>query len=117
MLDFKPRTHSDPDLPQLLPLPVRPHSSYQAKLQFKDQAQFQEKVVHAMAQKLGVDLVKDAELRWVIRDCLLALKEEGWTCVLKGFNDLAYAHCHGRVARFSQHGGDASAVGRALTAA
>ena len=60
MLEFKPRTHSDPDLPQLLPLPVRPHSSYQAKLQFKDQAQFQEQVVHAMAQKLGIDLVRDA---------------------------------------------------------
>ena len=58
MLEFKPRTHSDPDLPQLLPLPVRPHSSYQAKLQFKDQAQFEEKIVHAMAQKLGIDLIK-----------------------------------------------------------
>ena len=77
MVDFKPRTNSDPDLPQLLPLPVRPHSSYQAKLQFKDQAQFKEQVVYAMARKLGIDLVKDVELRWVIRDCLLALKEEG----------------------------------------
>merc|ERR1719183_1352585 len=89
-MDFKPRTHSDPDLPQLLPLPLRPHSSYQPKLQFKDQAQFQEKVVHAMALKLGIDLVKDAELRWVIRDCLLSLKEEGYTCMLKGAGDLAY---------------------------
>ena len=26
---------------------------------------------------VGLDLVKDAELRWVIRACLLALKEEG----------------------------------------
>ena len=55
---FKPRTHSDPDLPQLLPLHVRPHSSYQAKLEFKEQAQFSEDVVHAMATKLQVDLVK-----------------------------------------------------------
>ncbi|CAD7929838.1 unnamed protein product [Amoebophrya sp. A25] len=92
MLEFKPRTHSDPDLPQLLPLPVRPHSSYQAKLQFKDQAQFEERIVHAMAQKLGIDLIKEGELRWVVRDCLLALKEEGWTCQLKGATDLAYLH-------------------------
>lgn len=92
MLDFKPRTHSDPDLPQLLPLPVRPHSSYQAKLKFKDQAQFQEQVVHCMARKLGIELIKDAELRWVIRDCLLALKEEGWSVILKGGSDLAFVH-------------------------
>ncbi len=90
MLEFKPRTHSDPDLPQLLPLPVRPHSSYSAKLQFKEQSQFEEKIVHSMAHRLGLDLVKDAELRWVIRDCLLALKEEGWSVVLKGGGDLAY---------------------------
>ena len=45
-----------------------------------------------MSQKLGIDLLKDAELRWVIRDCLLALKEEGWHVVLKGQSDLAYVH-------------------------
>ena len=48
--------------------------------------------MYAMSQKLGVDLIKDAELRWVIRDCLLSLKEEGWSCVLKGANDIAFVH-------------------------
>ena len=28
----------------------------------------------------------------MIRDCLLALKEEGWHCVLKSATDLAYVH-------------------------
>ena len=35
---------------------------------------------------------QEGELRWVVRDCLLALKEEGWTCQLKGMTDLAYLH-------------------------
>lgn len=91
MPKFRPRTHSDPDLPQLLPLPVRPHTSYESRPQIKEHAQFSEDVVLAMSRKLGIDIADHPELRWVVRDCLLALKDEGWSCHL-AVSDLTYVH-------------------------
>eukprot|EP00397_Hematodinium_sp_SG-2012_P024196 GEMP01025192.1.p1 GENE.GEMP01025192.1~~GEMP01025192.1.p1 ORF type:complete len:519 (+),score=115.58 GEMP01025192.1:30-1559(+) len=90
-LVFRARTHSDPDLPQLLPLPLRPHSSYDPKLEIREHAQFPEDVVEAMAKKLGVDIASDPELRWVVRDCLLTLDQDGWKCDTSR-GELFYTH-------------------------
>eukprot|EP00399_MALV-I-05_sp_L67-4_P000006 gene6-66_t len=50
------RTHSDPDMPSLVPLPARPSSSYQQRLAEKEFAQFQPEVINGMAKILGTDL-------------------------------------------------------------
>mmetsp|Transcript_132924 Transcript_132924/g.284110 ORF Transcript_132924/g.284110 Transcript_132924/m.284110 type:complete len:505 (-) Transcript_132924:109-1623(-) len=87
------RTYSDPDLPQLLPLPVRPSSSYEPRPKVKEHSQFSQEHVEAMAEKLGLDVEKNPDFRWVIRDCLLALRDEGWTCSVRG-NDLEFVYSH-----------------------
>jgi hypothetical protein len=33
-----------------------------------------------MARKLGLDIEEHEEFQWVIRDCLLSLRDEGWEC-------------------------------------
>merc|ERR1712202_111682 len=90
-MKFRSRTHSDPDLPQLFPLPLRPHSSYDPKLEIQEHAQFPDIVVKAMAKKLQVDIADDPELRWVVRDALLTLDQDGWHCELHD-KDLIYVH-------------------------
>jgi hypothetical protein len=131
------RTYSDPDLPQLLPLPVRPFSSYESRPKVKEHSTFSKEEVRGMMTKLGLDsissepvrpglvvrikgvttevtlngeegtcdrweasrgvwivrltnseekmlrpenleVLKHPDFRWVIRDCLLALRDEGW---------------------------------------
>merc|ERR1719486_1269645 len=44
-----------------------------------------------MAKKLGLDVHEHADFRWVIRDCLLALRDDGWNVVLRE-GDLEYVH-------------------------
>jgi len=88
---FKPRTHSDPDLPQLIPLPVRPTTSYESRPQAKEHPQFSADIMGAMAKKLGLDVHEHADFRWVIRDCLLALRDDGWNVHLRE-GDLEYVH-------------------------
>lgn len=90
------RTYSDPDLPQLLPLPVRPSSSYEPRPKVKEASQFTEDVVLAMAKKLGMDVEDHADFRWVIRDCLLALRDEGWNCRVSDSEngDLEFVYKH-----------------------
>eukprot|EP00747_Dinoflagellata_sp_TGD_P162315 gnl/TRDRNA2_/TRDRNA2_179770_c0_seq1.p1 gnl/TRDRNA2_/TRDRNA2_179770_c0~~gnl/TRDRNA2_/TRDRNA2_179770_c0_seq1.p1 ORF type:complete len:494 (+),score=92.98 gnl/TRDRNA2_/TRDRNA2_179770_c0_seq1:115-1596(+) len=78
------RTYSDPDLPQLLPLPVRPSSSYEARPKVHEYPQFGKDIVDAMAHKLGVDVQTQPDFIWVVRDCLLALRDEGWKCIVHG---------------------------------
>jgi len=85
------RAYSDPDLPQLLPLPLRPNSSYEVRPQVQEYAQFPEEVVEEMARKLGVNVQQDPELRWVVRDCLLTLAQDGWRCEVQN-GDLTYYH-------------------------
>lgn len=96
MMEMQPkvqRTYSDPDLPQLLPLPVRPSSSYEPRPKVKEHAQFTQDIVEAMAEKLGLDIEEHPDFRWVIRDCLLALRDQGWQCrVHEG--DLEYVFAH-----------------------
>lgn len=85
------RTYSDPDLPQLLPLPVRPSSSYEPRPKVKEHSQFSQEVVEFMAKKLGLDVEEHPDFRWVIRDCLLALRDEGWMCrVVAGDLEFVY---------------------------
>jgi hypothetical protein len=72
------RTYSDPDLPQLLPLPVRPSSSYEPRPKAKEFPSFDPIVVDAMSRKLGLDIEEQAEFQWVVRDCLLSLRDESW---------------------------------------
>jgi hypothetical protein len=75
------RTYSDPDLPQLLQLPVRPSSSYEPRPKAKEYPSFDPIVVEAMARKLGLeDLDEQSEFQWVVRDCLLSLRDENWAC-------------------------------------
>lgn len=85
------RTYSDPDLPQLLPLPARPSSSYEPRPKVKEAAQFTDDVMQAMAEKLGVNVMTQPEFNWVIRDCLLSLRDEGWTCQVRN-GDLEYLY-------------------------
>mmetsp|Transcript_27870 Transcript_27870/g.64962 ORF Transcript_27870/g.64962 Transcript_27870/m.64962 type:complete len:493 (+) Transcript_27870:155-1633(+) len=85
------RTYSDPDLPQLLPLPVRPSSSYEPRPKVVEKAQFAQDVLEAMAVKLGLDIINHPDFQWVIRDCLLALRDEGWTCKVRD-GDLEYVY-------------------------
>merc|ERR1719313_2974193 len=44
-----------------------------------------------MAKKLGLDGHEHADFRWVIRDCLLALRDDGWNVHLRE-GDLEYVH-------------------------
>merc|ERR1719188_369660 len=92
------RTYSDPDLPQLLPLPVRPASSYEPRPKVKEHSQFSQENVEVMATKLGLDIEEHPDFRWVIRDCLLALRDEGWTCKVRG-KDLEFVYMHTQEAR------------------
>ncbi|CAE6910379.1 unnamed protein product [Symbiodinium natans] len=85
------RTYSDPDLPQLLPLPARPSSSYEPRPKVKEAAQFTDDVMQAMAEKLGINVMSQPEFNWVIRDCLLSLRDEGWTCQVRS-GDLEYCY-------------------------
>ncbi|CAK9110908.1 Uncharacterized protein SCF082_LOCUS51502 [Durusdinium trenchii] len=85
------RTYSDPDLPQLLPLPARPSSSYEPRPKVKEAAQFTDDVMQAMAEKLGINVMTQPEFNWVIRDCLLSLRDEGWTCQVRN-GDLEYCY-------------------------
>eukprot|EP00927_Polykrikos_kofoidii_P076780 TRINITY_DN73806_c0_g1_i1.p1 TRINITY_DN73806_c0_g1~~TRINITY_DN73806_c0_g1_i1.p1 ORF type:complete len:517 (+),score=104.44 TRINITY_DN73806_c0_g1_i1:76-1551(+) len=87
------RTYSDPDLPQLLPLPVRPHSSYDSRPKVKEQSQFSREEVEAMAYKLRLDVEEHSDFRWIIRDCLLALRDEGWKCKVIG-SDIEYEYTY-----------------------
>merc|ERR1719188_1061625 len=92
------RTYSDPDLPQLLPLPVRPASSYEPRPKVKEHSQFSQENVEVMATKLGLDIEEHPDFRWVIRDCLLALRDEGWTCKVRG-EDVEFVYAHTDEAR------------------
>eukprot|EP00933_Yihiella_yeosuensis_P016109 TRINITY_DN13884_c3_g1_i1.p1 TRINITY_DN13884_c3_g1~~TRINITY_DN13884_c3_g1_i1.p1 ORF type:complete len:514 (-),score=76.75 TRINITY_DN13884_c3_g1_i1:167-1645(-) len=87
------RTYSDPDLPQLLPLPARPSSSYEPRPKVKKASQFSEEIMQTMAEKLGLDVMANPEFNWVIRDCLLALRDEGWNCQVRD-GDLEYVYKH-----------------------
>jgi len=85
------RTYSDPDLPQLLPLPARPSSSYEPRPKIKEASQFTDEIMATMAEKLGLNVMTNPEFNWVIRDCLLALRDEGWTCQVTA-GDLEYVY-------------------------
>ncbi|CEM25167.1 unnamed protein product [Vitrella brassicaformis CCMP3155] len=76
----RPRFHSHPEVPDLIPLPLRPHSSYHRPpvLDEKEEPQFPIEVVQAMSKLLSIDPSMETELLWIIRDCLLALQNEGW---------------------------------------
>jgi hypothetical protein len=87
------RTYSDPDLPELLRLPVRPNSSYEPRPKAKDTQKFPPDVLDAMAQKLGLDVEKDTDIRWVVRDCLMSLRDEGYSCNIAG-GDLEFVYAH-----------------------
>jgi len=87
----KGRTHSEPELPQLLPIPGRPHTSYESQPEPKEFQQFPPAIIDAMARALTISVEKEPEFHWVIRDTLLTLREENWLCVLKG-EDLSYCH-------------------------
>lgn len=72
------RTYSDPTLPELLPLPVRPSSSYEPRPKVKEHPQFSHEAVEGMARKLGLDIEEHPDFKWIIRDCLLALRDENF---------------------------------------
>lgn len=91
------RTYSDPDLPELIPLPVRPSSSYDPRPQVKEHSQFTRTEMEGIAIKLGIKVDEHAQFRWVIRDCLLALRDEGWTVKVTGElpdGDVKFVYTH-----------------------
>ncbi|KAF4734785.1 hypothetical protein FOZ63_018939 [Perkinsus olseni] len=79
---LRARTHSDPELPQLLPVPARPHSSYEPKVAPKSYTQFEPDVIEAMSVALGIDVESQTQFHWIVRDCLLALRDNGWLCTV-----------------------------------
>jgi len=87
------RTYSDPDLPQLLPLPVRPSSSYEPRPKAKEHQTFTKEIVESMSRQLKIDVEEHPDFKWLVRDCLLSLREEGWTCKVKG-QDLEFFYAH-----------------------
>lgn len=102
------RTYSDPDLPQLLPLPVRPSSSYEPRPKAKEYPSFEVDVVAGMASKLGLDIEAQPEFHWVVRDCLLSLRDEGWECNVVAAGhlveaDLEYIYRHTQESRSFHH--------------
>lgn len=99
---LRPRTYSDPELPQLLPLPVRPSSSYEVRPKVQSHVQFDEEIIERMARRLGLDVDRHAEFRWIIRDCLLALNEDGWSCELV-HEDLEFMHISSGETRTDHH--------------
>ena len=84
------RCHSDPQMAALAPLAARPNSSYEMRAVDKEQAQFTEPVIQAMAKQLGIDVYSQDEFNWLVRDCLLNLAEEQWTAEVGPQGDLAY---------------------------
>lgn len=89
------RTYSDPDLPQLMRLPERPQSSYDPRPKVQEHAVFKPAQVEAMAQVLKIDLDANPDFHWIIRDCLLALRQEGYQCTVVG-PDVQFQYLHGR---------------------
>mmetsp|Transcript_91888 Transcript_91888/g.230977 ORF Transcript_91888/g.230977 Transcript_91888/m.230977 type:complete len:491 (+) Transcript_91888:93-1565(+) len=85
------RTYSDPDLPELLQLPVRPASSYEPRPKPKEHPQFTHEAVEAMAKKLGLDIEEHPDFQWLVRDCLLALRDENFTVQVRG-EDVEYVY-------------------------
>merc|ERR1712232_1485044 len=77
---------------------VRPSSSYEPRPKVKEQISFSPDVVAAMEEKLGLDVNQHPDFRWVIRDCLIALRDEGWACNVTG-EDLEYVYMHTQEAR------------------
>lgn len=92
------RTYSDPDLPELLPLPVRPASSYEPRPRVKEHPQFTHDAVEAMGTKLGLDVEEHPQFRWLIRDCLLALRDENYLVRVRG-QDVEYVYKYSEKAR------------------
>mmetsp|Transcript_28143 Transcript_28143/g.80898 ORF Transcript_28143/g.80898 Transcript_28143/m.80898 type:complete len:493 (+) Transcript_28143:102-1580(+) len=95
------RTYSDPDLPELQPLPVRPASSYEPRPKPKEHPQFSHDAVEGMAKKLGLDIEEHPDFRWIIRDCLLALRDENFVVRVRG-DDVEYVYRYTDEAR-SEH--------------
>lgn len=94
---LRPRTYSDPELPQLLPLPVRPSSSYEARPKALVPPKFDEMVFQAMATKLGLSIQKNAEFRWIVKDCLMSLAADGWQSKLRGEEDIEFVNKVGEI--------------------
>lgn len=92
------RTYSDPDLPELLPLPVRPSSSYEPRPKVKEHPQFTHEVVEAMGVKLGLDVEEHPDFRWLIRDCLLSLRDENYMVKVRD-KDVEYVYKYSDKAR------------------
>lgn len=87
----KQRTYSDPELPELLALPLRPSSSYEPRPHHKEHSQFSKEEMEAIAFKLELDVEEHPDFRWVIRDCLLSLRDEGWRVKVNG-SDIRFEH-------------------------
>lgn len=87
------RSSSDPELPQLLALPVRPHSSYKLSVPTLPDPKLDQKIVKCMTVALGLNLPKDEDLKWVVRDAILALEQEHITPVVsKNGQDVRFKH-------------------------
>lgn len=87
------RTYSDPDLPNLISLQQRPASSYEPRPKAQEYSSFDTSVVEEMGKKLGLEVVsKEKEFRWVPRDCLLSLQQEGWSVRCAAQGGLEFCH-------------------------
>ena len=88
MNSARSRAKSEPEIHRLNAAESRPVSSYEYRQKDAQVDDFSPLVVQTLAIALGVDLNSHASCDWIVRDCLIKLKEEGWMCSVI---------CHGNV--------------------
>jgi len=72
---------------------------YEPRPKVKEHSQFDQDVMDMMAEKLGLNVVEHKDFRWVVRDCLLALRDENYTCKLSMHGDLEFVYTFTEEAR------------------
>ena len=91
MASFRARNQSEPELPQLLPVPGRPNSSYDNRPEPKESLKFSVEVLEGMSRVLRIPEENLNQFQWIIRDCLLKLREEGWRAEVRS-NEIVYVN-------------------------
>ena len=80
---FRARANSEQELPQLYSVPERPHSSYDSRPQPKASSLIEPALFDAMADVLGIPKENSQCFHWIVKDCLVKLKDEGWRAEIK----------------------------------
>ena len=82
MNSARSRANSEPEIHRLVPVESRPSSSYEFRKPDEEKELPSPIVIQALSEHLGISLDSSMNSQWIVRDCLLRLKEEGWTCAI-----------------------------------